>query len=127
MVKVGPAFTDYVTSPGNKRRFGRQTLELSELLSFLPLFLLALMTGIIIARLFYLQVIRVEYYKNLSENNRTRTKIISAPRGIIYDRNGKPLVSNSEIFRIEENGQEKIISREQALGLMSKGQRYKAI
>ncbi|MEK7120554.1 MAG: hypothetical protein AAB840_00495, partial [Patescibacteria group bacterium] len=74
-------------------------------------------TSIIVGRLFYLQVIRADYYKNLSENNRTRTEIILAPRGIIYDRNGRPLVSNSEIFQT---------SREQALKLMSEGKKIQS-
>src|SRR3989344_4215730 len=117
--KIGPAFFDYVTGSQNDRRPKRQNLELSELLRLLPLFFLLLSTGVIVARLFYLQVIRASYYKNLSENNRTKTKIIPAPRGIIYDRNGKALVSNSEIFQIEKNGKTEIVSREQALNLMS--------
>lgn len=118
MIKIGPAFFDYVSSGGNKRRFGRSSLESSELLSLLPLFLLLLALSIIAARLFYLQVIRANYYKDLSDNNRTRTKVILAPRGIIYDRNGKPLVSNSEVFPVP---------REQALKLMSEGKKIQSI
>ncbi|OGH17241.1 MAG: hypothetical protein A3C30_01390 [Candidatus Levybacteria bacterium RIFCSPHIGHO2_02_FULL_40_18] len=116
--KIGPAFFDYVTGSQNDRRPKRQNLELSELLRLLPLFFLLLSTGVIIARLFYLQVIRASYYKDLSENNRTRTKIIPAPRGIIYDRNEKPLVSNSQIFPVP---------REQALKLMSEGKKLQSV
>src|SRR3989338_8531415 len=117
--KIGPAFFDYVTGSQNDRRPKRQNLELSELLRLLPLFFLLLSTGVIIARLFYLQVIRASYYIDLSENNRTRTKVIPAPRGIIYDRNGKPLVSNSQVFQIVSDGEEKIITHEEALKLIS--------
>lgn len=136
MVKIGPAFFDYVSTPhhygagssgANKRRSLGQNLELSKFLSGAPLFLLFLVTGIIIVRLFYLQVIRANYFKSLAENNRTRTKIIPAPRGIIYDRNGKPLVSNSQVFQIEEEGRTEIISREQALKLMSEANKVQSV
>jgi penicillin-binding protein 2 len=122
--KVGPAFSDYVSKSEVKRRFGGQNAEVSRSLLFrLPLFFLFLAMGIIIARLFYLQIVRGDYYKDLSENNRTRTNIIPAPRGIIYDKNGKALVSNSEVFHINENGQTKIIPRERALKLLSEGEK----
>ncbi len=54
-------------------------------------------------RLFYLQVIASNYYKTLADQNRTRTEIIHAPRGIILDRNSNPLVYNIPGFR-EKNG-----------------------
>lgn len=56
--------------------------------------------GLLISRLWYLQVIRGEYFRNLSENNRTRTIRTVAPRGYIYDRDGKVLVRNRPSFNI---------------------------
>lgn len=50
-------------------------------------------------RLFYLQIIRGGYYRGVSDNNRIRTQIIYAPRGIIFDRNGNPLVRNIPAFK----------------------------
>ena len=47
---------------------------------------------IIFLRSFYLQAIEGENYKKRAENNRTHYYIISAPRGIIYDRYNEPLV-----------------------------------
>ena len=126
MVKIGPAFFDYVLKPGSRRKFERTNLNFGEFKGLFPLVLLILMTAVFVARLFYLQMIRGSYYRDLSENNRTRTKVIPAPRGIIYDRNGKPLVSNSQVFQIGSNGEEKIIPHEEALKLISEGKRVQS-
>jgi penicillin-binding protein 2 len=53
---------------------------------------------LIIGRVFYLQVIRGEYYKNIAENNRIRSLEVKAPRGLIIDRNGEILASNVPSF-----------------------------
>ncbi len=45
-------------------------------------------------RFFYLQIIRGEYYYKLSEQNRTQLFLERAPRGILYDVNGKILCEN---------------------------------
>ena len=55
---------------------------------------------IMIARLFYLQIIKNDYYKQLAEGNRIRVRRIEAPRGKIYDRNGKLLVTNVAGYRL---------------------------
>jgi penicillin-binding protein 2 len=55
---------------------------------------------LIFLRLWYLQVIKGDYYKGLSENNRLRIVKITPPRGIIYDRNGIPLVENRPSFDV---------------------------
>jgi penicillin-binding protein 2 len=49
---------------------------------------------VITARLWYLQVVRGEYYMQLADGNRIRVVPIRAPRGAIYDRYGQPLVRN---------------------------------
>ncbi|MDD5422143.1 MAG: penicillin-binding protein 2 [Candidatus Omnitrophota bacterium] len=48
--------------------------------------------------LFYTQIIRCPYYTKLSKNNSIRIIPIDGPRGIIFDRNGIPLVSNRLSF-----------------------------
>ena len=58
-------------------------------------FLIYLVVFIIIARLYYLQVIRYDYY--LEKLNKVTEKIVlgdTMPRGRIYDTNGKLLVDN---------------------------------
>ena len=46
----------------------------------------------------YLQVVKGDYYWNLSQGNRLRIYSTTAPRGIIYDRNERPLVYNIPSF-----------------------------
>ncbi|MFH1671210.1 MAG: penicillin-binding protein 2, partial [Candidatus Portnoybacteria bacterium] len=46
----------------------------------------------------YLQVARGKYYWDLSQGNKLRIYSTIAPRGIIYDRSGNPLVYNSPNF-----------------------------
>ena len=49
---------------------------------------------IILAKSFWLQIVSGEHYFSLAENNRIKTEYVKAHRGIIFDRNGTPLVSN---------------------------------
>ncbi len=56
--------------------------------------------GIVLTRVFVLQVIRGQEYRNLAEGNRIRLKPIPAERGIIYDRFGKELVQNVPSFSL---------------------------
>ncbi len=50
--------------------------------------------SLLFGRLWYLQIIHGDYYRNLSENNRIRIQEIVAPRGILFDREGSPLVDS---------------------------------
>jgi penicillin-binding protein 2 len=47
-----------------------------------------------------LQVLRGKYYRNLAENNRIRPVPIPAPRGLLFDRNGRVLVDNRPSFNV---------------------------
>ena len=62
--------------------------------------LMILVVLIYIFRLWYLQVLEGPQYRYQSENNRIRIADIPAPRGIIYDRNGVPLVENRPAFEL---------------------------
>jgi penicillin-binding protein 2 len=71
--------------------------EKSEKLSlFAYMFLIACL--ILIVRLWQLQILQGKQYRELSETNRLRIIETPAPRGIIFDRNGIPLVKNSPYF-----------------------------
>ena len=61
------------------------------------------------------------YFQNLSNNNRIRTEIIHAPRGTIFDRNGKPLVYNVPGYRETINGKTKLLTQQEAVPLLAKG------
>lgn len=51
-------------------------------------------------RLWQMQILEVDKYKQLSEDNRLRIIKTPAPRGIIYDRNGIQLVKNIPFFSV---------------------------
>lgn len=52
-------------------------------------------------RLWYLQILKGDYFRLRSENNRIRTIYVQAPRGVIYDRNKEVLVKNRPGFNVE--------------------------
>jgi penicillin-binding protein 2 len=52
-------------------------------------------------RLFYLQVLRHQYYETLSQGNRIRTEPIPPSRGLILDRHGVVLADNLPAYQIE--------------------------
>jgi penicillin-binding protein 2 len=53
------------------------------------------------ARLFYMQLVDGNRLATLATRNRTVLEPIVAPRGVIYDRNGRPLVSNVPTFVVK--------------------------
>lgn len=59
-------------------------------LSFIPVFIFC----ILVIRLFYLQVVRGDYYLGRSESNFIQERPISHSRGLILDQTGAPLVDN---------------------------------
>jgi len=59
-----------------------------------------ILIAVIFSRIFYLQIVKGSYYKDLADSNKTRHYVINAPRGIIYDRYGEPLVLNSPSFSL---------------------------
>ncbi len=60
-------------------------------------FILLALLGV---RLYYLQVVRGDYYSERAENQRIRFIPIPAPRGAIFDRNGKILVDSRPTFNV---------------------------
>ncbi len=52
------------------------------------------------ARAFKLQVIEGSNFLNRSEGNHVQIRVTHAPRGVVYDRNGKVLVRNKPGFRL---------------------------
>lgn len=50
--------------------------------------------AIIAFRLWFLQVLSGDYYVSLANDNRVRTVVLEAPRGVIKDRDGEVLVEN---------------------------------
>ena len=71
----------------------------------------------IFLRLFHLQIAYGEKSRELADGNRIQIKVIHAPRGVIYDRNGKILAGSSPAFRLEDMDGARLITREEALEL----------
>jgi penicillin-binding protein 2 len=81
---------------------GFQDTELSELqrrLSILRVGLL-LVVALLALRLWHLQIHEGPYYRDLSENNRTRSVILEPARGLVFDRNGVLLANNVPSFSL---------------------------
>ncbi|MCL5784726.1 MAG: penicillin-binding protein 2 [Patescibacteria group bacterium] len=76
------------------------------LLTFFGLFL----------RIFHLQIVYGQDNRERADSNRIQVKIVHAPRGVIYDRNGKVLAENNPGFRLEGD----FVDRDTALMLEAK-------
>jgi penicillin-binding protein 2 len=55
---------------------------------------------VIIGQLWYLQVLEGGRFLDASEKNRMRVRPVAAPRGILFDRHGRPLVDNRPAFTL---------------------------
>jgi penicillin-binding protein 2 len=67
--------------------------------------LVVLLLGVLSVRLYVLQVVRGERYAEIAQNQRRRRLPIPAPRGVIFDRNKRPIVNSRPIYNV-------ILSRE---------------
>ncbi len=85
--------------------------------SFLVLTLVSFFA--VFLRLTSLQIVKGSVNRELADGNRVQIKIIHAPRGVIYDRNGKILAANAPAFRLFDPDTKKarLITREEALKL----------
>lgn len=137
--KLGYGFTDEVTKIDGKIGQSKKVKESEWVDSLLPNFdpsfkikfsksswvvlpfsiACLILFFIIFLRLFHLQVIEGQRNRELADGNRIKIKIIHAPRGVIFDRNGKILAANSPAFRLFENQangkKARLITRDEAL------------
>ncbi|HSX40097.1 MAG TPA: penicillin-binding protein 2 [Candidatus Saccharimonadales bacterium] len=108
-MKTGAAFSDHIITESFHHSHSMSGGKRSMRGFLLPVFLIVF-AGILIVKLFLLQVMQGDYYRLLSDNNRIKTTTIHAPRGIIFDRNNMPLVFNMPGFRqsdLKNAGQKK--------------------
>ncbi len=63
--------------------------------------IMVLALGAVIARLVWLQVVRYDYFVELSQGNRIKIEPIPPNRGLILDRNGLPLATNAPSYQLE--------------------------
>ncbi|MBI2039820.1 penicillin-binding protein 2 [Candidatus Microgenomates bacterium] len=109
-------WTDYLL-PNFGSEFKQTKLVSSPFRTILILSVCLVIFAIILMRLFHLQIVKGKDNRELADGNRIGVKVIHAPRGVIFDRNGKILAANSPAFRLfdETTQRAKLISREEAL------------
>jgi len=76
-----------------QRMFGRRVIAAS--------LIILVCIAALISRLVYLQVLRHDYFSELSQGNRIRIDPVPPNRGLIFDRNGIPLALNRPAFQLE--------------------------
>ncbi|MFT5549574.1 MAG: penicillin-binding protein 2 [Candidatus Azotimanducaceae bacterium] len=64
------------------------------------LFILVLL-GVLVGRLYVLQIVDYNHFTTLSDKNRIRVKALPPARGLIYDRNGVIMANNLPAYRLE--------------------------
>jgi len=120
---IGHAFSEHVFHTKKQHFKNRNENEGGlELSRRFPIFLLGILFVVYVLRLLTLQVVRGEYYDRLSNENRTRTTLIPAPRGIIFDKNGEALVLNTPTFSIINKGKTEWITNDEALKKAAEGE-----
>lgn len=87
-----PAMTD----------FGFQSTGLADIQGRLLLIrvVVLILVGLLVVRLWQLQVRDGDYYRDLSRDNRTRSVVLHPVRGFIYDRNGILLANSVPSFNL---------------------------
>lgn len=83
----------------------------------LAVVLIALLTGLLGARLYYLQVVQHEVYSTRSDKNRVRVEPLPPSRGLIYDRNGELLAENLPSYNLMMV-RERVDDLDETLGLL---------
>ena len=102
-MKLGSAFSDNLVS-SNKVRSKQKPDEApwwagaGRALMFATVLCIGFF--VLLWRLFDLTLVHGREYRHLSDNNRTRDVVRHAPRGILLDRTGKPLVANIPQYRL---------------------------
>ncbi len=81
------------------QRYVRE-LEQPRRRTILLAFAATVLFGVLLLRLWYLQVIKVDEYRAMSENNRLRFLPVTASRGALMDRNGVVMVNNRPAFSL---------------------------
>jgi penicillin-binding protein 2 len=74
-------------------------VEIQRRLPFLAGFIVVFIV-VLLVRLWYLQAVKGDFYQEQAESNRIRPVKLRPPRGIIYDRYGRPLVESVLTFDI---------------------------
>lgn len=124
-MKFGPSISDAIHTEKTSRHFSRKEFtggfSAHSMRGYLFLIFLGIVGLLLFGRLIFLQLIAGGYYRTISDTNRMRTTLIHAPRGIIFDRNSKPLVFNVPGYRELVNGKTVLIDEKEALEKIATG------
>lgn len=123
-IRIGYAFSEHIYA--EKKFFfqdkgARYKEHIIKMRSYLLPLTLGIISLLLLGRLFFLQVFQGYYYRTVADSNRFRSVLIHAPRGIITDRNGLPLVLNTPGYRETINGKTFFLSQAEALNALAKG------
>ncbi len=55
---------------------------------------------LLLGRLYWLQVVRYDQFRTLSENNRIRIRVVRSPRGVVLDRKGRSIGETEGSFNL---------------------------
>ncbi|WP_148861826.1 penicillin-binding protein 2 [Marinobacter fonticola] len=83
---------EFKDTAAERRLFQRRTL--------VALVVMLGLIGILVARLYFLQILNHTNFTTLSEKNRVQVQPIAPPRGLIYDRNEVLLAENRPVFSV---------------------------
>ncbi len=67
----------------------------------LSAFFTVILLGLVLGRLYVLQIVEYEHFSTLSDSNRIRIKALPPTRGLIFDRNGVVMANNLPAYRLE--------------------------
>lgn len=101
-----------------EQRFVREITD-SKRRALILSFVVAGIFFLLLLRLWHLQILNADDYRNMSENNRLRFVPVAASRGAILDRNGSVLVSNQPSFSLAVVPQE-VTNRDELLDRLAK-------
>jgi penicillin-binding protein 2 len=101
-----------------EQRFVREITESKRRILILS-FVVAGIFILLLLRLWHLQILSADDYRNMSENNRLRFVPVAASRGAILDRNGAVLVSNQPSFSLAVVPQE-VTNKDELLDRLAK-------
>ena len=77
-----------------------QELRIFRVRALLAVVLVFALTGVLMGRLAWLQVVQHEVYSTRSEKNRVRVEPLPPNRGLIFDRNGVLLAENRPTYNL---------------------------
>src|SRR5512145_2810433 len=82
-----------------KDHWGEQRLFIGR--TIVAAIVIATLILVLLSRLFWLQVVRHDYYADLSQGNRVRVEPLPPDRGLILDRNRIVLAENTPAYQLE--------------------------